>query len=315
VNPVDVTFESDGTTVRGDLYLPEGDGPFPAVVMAGGWCYVKELRQPQYAAAFVEAGVAALIFDYRNLGASDGTPRQHLDPWMQIEDYKNAISFLETRSEVDANRIGAWGISYSGGHMIILAAVDRRVKCVVSNVPVIDGWQNMWRVHGTERFRMLCDAVDEDRRKRFSTGEHGYIGMSGDPKEGLTTWPFEEVRSVFVELQATQAPRHEHRNTIASIDLLMQYNALPYASRVTDTPFLMITAEGDDITLEDLELEAYNAIRTPDKKLFALTETTHMTLYSNVGRLEVAAKVAADWYVEHLARDHSPEARLARSRP
>src|SRR5262245_45435875 len=282
--------------------------------MAGGWCYVKELRQPQYANAFVDAGVAALIFDYRNLGASDGAPRQHLDPWMQIEDYKNAISFLETRGEVDSNRIGAWGISYSGGHMIILAAVDRRVKCVVSNVPVIDGWQNMWRVHGTERFRMIRDTIEEDRRKRFSTGEHGYIGMSGDPKEGLTTWPFEEVRSVFVELQKTQAPRHEHRNTIASIDLLMQYNALPYASRVTDTPFLMITAEGDDITLEDLELQAYNAIRTPEKKLFALTETTHMTLYSNVSRLEVAAKVAADWYVEHLTADRSPEARLAKSR-
>ena len=45
-----VEFRSGGEVVRGDLYLPEGDGPFPVVVMAGGWCYVKELRQPQYAA-------------------------------------------------------------------------------------------------------------------------------------------------------------------------------------------------------------------------------------------------------------------------
>src|SRR5215471_15676056 len=161
---------------------------------------------------------------------------------------------------------------------------------------------------------MLCDTIEEDRKKRFSTGEHGYIGMSGDPKDGLTTWPFEEVRAVFVELQQTQAPRHEHRNTIASIDLLMQYNALPYAARITSTPFLMITAEGDDITLEDLELEAYHAIRTHEKKLFPLTETTHMTLYSNLGRLEVAAQVAADWYVEHLMGDQSPQGMLAKGR-
>src|SRR5215472_16221036 len=80
-----VEFKSGADIVRGDLYLPEGDGPFPTIVMAGGWCYVKELRQPQYAEEFVRAGFAALIFDYRRLGASDGEPRQHLDPWDQIE--------------------------------------------------------------------------------------------------------------------------------------------------------------------------------------------------------------------------------------
>jgi hypothetical protein len=60
---LEVAFSSGGETVRGDLYLPAGEGPFPAVVMAGGWCYVKELRQPQYAREFVERGVAALIVD------------------------------------------------------------------------------------------------------------------------------------------------------------------------------------------------------------------------------------------------------------
>jgi fermentation-respiration switch protein FrsA (DUF1100 family) len=68
----EVAFSSGGETVRGDLYLPEGEGPFPAIVMAGGWCYVKELRQPQYASEFVRRGFAALIFDYRRLGASEG---------------------------------------------------------------------------------------------------------------------------------------------------------------------------------------------------------------------------------------------------
>ena len=135
----EVEFRSDGVTVRGDLLLPDGDGPHPVVVMAGGWCYVKELRQPQYAQEFVERGFAALIFDYRTIGASDGEPRQHLDPWAQIEDYRNAISYLETRPDIDADRIGVWGISYSGGHVLILGAIDPRVKVIVSNVPVIDG--------------------------------------------------------------------------------------------------------------------------------------------------------------------------------
>src|SRR5581483_8553601 len=151
--------------------------------------------QPDYAKEFVANGFAALIFDYRRLGASEGEPRQHLDPWDQIEDYKNAISFLETLPVVDADRIGAWGISYSGGHVLILGAVDPRVKVVVSNVPVIDGYENMARVHGSERFRLLQAAILEDRRKRFATGERGFIGMSASPSgpdAELVTWPFDE---------------------------------------------------------------------------------------------------------------------------
>jgi len=106
----DIEFTSGTDTVRGWLYLPdEGDGPFPVVVMAGGWCYVKEIVQPTYAEMFARAGYAAVLFDYRNFGDSGGARRQHIDPHLQIEDYRNAISFAETLEEVDPDRIGVWG--------------------------------------------------------------------------------------------------------------------------------------------------------------------------------------------------------------
>jgi fermentation-respiration switch protein FrsA (DUF1100 family) len=93
----DVEFASVGDTVRGWFFTPEENAaPFPAIVMAGGWCYVKELVQPHYAQFFVDAGFAVLLFDYRNFGASDGVRLQHIDPTMQIEDYRNGISYLET---------------------------------------------------------------------------------------------------------------------------------------------------------------------------------------------------------------------------
>ncbi|MHC1563690.1 alpha/beta hydrolase, partial [Actinomycetospora sp. C-140] len=117
-----VRFTSGGNTLAADLYLPEGPGPFPVVVMAGGWCYVKELAQPDYAREFVAHGLAALIFDYENLGESQGAPRQHIDPWRQIENYRDAITYVESRSELDRERVGVWGISYSGGHVLILSA-------------------------------------------------------------------------------------------------------------------------------------------------------------------------------------------------
>ena len=169
--PQDVEWKSNGTTVRAHLYLPSGDGPHPVVVMAGGWCYVKELVQPEYAKVFAEAGVAALVFDYRGFGTSDGEPRQHLDPWAQIEDYRNAITWAEARPQLDSERIGVWGISYSGGHVLVVGATDPRVRCIVSNIPVVDGWRTMKSVHSALAFRQLEELIVEDRRKRLATGE------------------------------------------------------------------------------------------------------------------------------------------------
>ena len=109
VERLDVEFNSEGVTCRAWLYRADGAGPRPTVVLAGGWCYVREVVMPTYAAAFAAAGLNALVFDYRNLGVSDGDNRQHLDPWAQIRDYQNAISFLERHKAVDPDRIGVLG--------------------------------------------------------------------------------------------------------------------------------------------------------------------------------------------------------------
>ena len=127
--------------------------------MGGGWCYVKEIVLPHYAENIVKAGVAVLMFDYRGLGESEGEPRQHIDPWGQVEDYKNAISFVMKQPEIDANRVGIWGISYAGGHVIIVGATDPRVKCIVSTVAVVEGWETMKRCHGERKFEKLLKLV------------------------------------------------------------------------------------------------------------------------------------------------------------
>lgn len=313
----EVEFTSGGETVRGDLLLPDGDGPFPVVVMAGGWCYVKELRQPQYAQDFVRRGFAALIFDYRRMGASDGQPRQHIEPWDQIEDYKNAITFVSSLPEIDASRIGIWGISYSGGHVLIVGATDPRVKSVVSNVPVIDGYETMWRMHGTVRFRMVKELIAEERLKRTDSGTHSYMPMSGTPTgpdDVLSVWPDDDVKKVFEELQATQAPRHEHRNTIASIERLMEYNAAPYAKQLLNVPVMMIVADGDDITMWDQEIAAFDAIPSSRKELVVLPAISHMTLYSNVTALDYAAAAAGSWFSRTLMELPTLENQITRYR-
>lgn len=298
----DVEFQSEGTTVRGWLYRPEGAGPTPGVVLAGGWCYVRELVMPYYAEAFAAAGIAALVFDYRNLGVSDGEPRQHLDPTAQIRDYVNALSFLERQPGIDADRLGAWGISYSGGHVLVLAATDPRVKAVVSQIPVVDGYRNMRRVHGTMGYRRLWEAILEDRRLRFEDpAKRLYLPhASEDPEHELSAWPFPETKRTFAQLQATEAPLYQNLSTMESVDLLLDYDVNYFVPRIYDTPTMMIVAEGDDLTLWDLEIESFNAIPTSKKELVVLPHTSHMTLYSDRDKLGRAAKHATEWFVAQL---------------
>jgi hypothetical protein len=93
------------------------------------------------------------VWDHRNFGASDGEPRQEIDPWAQVRDYRDAISYACTRPEVDEDRIGVWGSSYSGGHVMVVGAMDRRVKGVACQVPLISGPRNARRATPARRRR------------------------------------------------------------------------------------------------------------------------------------------------------------------
>jgi cephalosporin-C deacetylase-like acetyl esterase len=300
----EVEFQSNGDTCRGLLVTPDtGAAPYPIVVMAGGWCYVKEIVMPHYAEYLVAAGNAVLLFDYRRLGASDGLPRQHINPWDQIEDYKNAITFVQTLPELDPDRVGIWGISYSGGHVLIVGATDPRVKCIVSNIPVVDGYVNMRRVHGERRYAQLVEELLADRRRRWQDpDQRGRMPMSTlDPEHELSTWPFPHIGEIFGAIKEREAPLHEHWSTTESVELLLDYTVFPYARRIYNTPTLMVVAEGDNITLWDLEIEAFNAVTTAQKKLVVLPNVTHMSLYSQRSHLEIAGEAAADWFRTHLA--------------
>jgi fermentation-respiration switch protein FrsA (DUF1100 family)/ketosteroid isomerase-like protein len=139
---VDIAFTAEGgVTLRGWLYLPEGPGPHPAITMGHGYACMKEHGLERFAEAFAADGFVVLLHDYRTFGASDGAPRQDVDPWQQIADWRRAVSFLESRPQVDAGRIGLWGTSYAGGHAIVLGATDRRLRCVVAQVPTISGYE------------------------------------------------------------------------------------------------------------------------------------------------------------------------------
>jgi hypothetical protein len=130
-----IAFESDGATLRGRLYLPDSDPPFPVVAMANGFSATITMTIQRYAEAFASSGVAAMLWDHRNFGISDGEPRQQINPWLQARGYRSALDVLAAESRVDPERIGVWGDSMAAGIVLVVAACDERVRVVVAQVP------------------------------------------------------------------------------------------------------------------------------------------------------------------------------------
>ncbi|UCH10623.1 MAG: alpha/beta fold hydrolase [Fidelibacterota bacterium] len=136
----EVSFEVNGTAISAWLFLPEErSGPAPCIVMGHGLGGTKSAGLDAYAAHFQKAGFAVLAFDFRHLGQSEGEPRQLIWIPYQQEDYAAAIAYARSRDEVDAGKIALWGTSLSGGHVIVAAARDHDVACVVSQVPLLEG--------------------------------------------------------------------------------------------------------------------------------------------------------------------------------
>ncbi|WP_320670291.1 alpha/beta hydrolase [Patulibacter defluvii] len=134
----EVTFPSGGAQCAAYLYRPDGDGPHPAVVMAHGFSATREERLPAYAERFAAAGFVVLAFDYRHFGASEGEPRQLLDIGKQHDDYRAALAYVRGLDGVDRERIALWGSSFSGGHVVAVAAGDPAIAAVVSQAPYAD---------------------------------------------------------------------------------------------------------------------------------------------------------------------------------
>src|SRR5215831_5986067 len=177
----DIAFNAEGVILRGWLYLPDGaSGPVPTVVMAHGFSAVKEMYLDKFAETLARAGLGVLVFDNRGFGTSDGEPRQEIDPWAQVRDYRHAITFTCTLAEVDRSRIGIWGSSYSGGHVLVVGAIDRRVQCVVSQVPLISGYRLAQRLIRADLIAPTRAQFDADRQARFAGKPPAMIAVVSD---------------------------------------------------------------------------------------------------------------------------------------
>jgi len=138
VRRLDLRFTCAASMCAGWLYLPAGSGLPPVVVMAHGFAGTRDVGLAPIAEHFAQNGIAAFVFDYRSFGASGGLPRQLVDPWQQLEDWRAALALVRARHDVGGDRVALWGSSLGAGHALVVASEDHNLRAVVAQAPLID---------------------------------------------------------------------------------------------------------------------------------------------------------------------------------
>lgn len=284
----------------GWLYIPDNlstDQKAPAIVMAHGFSAVKEMYLSNFAERFSAAGFVTLVFDYRYFGDSEGEPRSQSFPHEHIEDYRNAITWISDLPEVDSNRIGIWGTSYSGGHVLHIAAFDKRVKAVVSQVPAVNIWNMSLRYDRPDKFFRNLGFMIQDRVERYKTGAVNYIKVVAPEGEPCAI-PVPEAFDWFMNVGSTIAPNWRNQLTVESLEKSLEYDPAGPIHLISPTPLLMIVAAYDMVAPTDLALEAYE--RAMEPKAFVLLPCCHFDVNTEPW-MPKAAKAALDWFKQHLA--------------
>lgn len=286
-----VRFFSEGVPMAGVLGIPDGLSPGErrgAIVFCHGFSMVKEIWLPENARRLREAGYVTLTFDYRSFGESGGEPRQRLIPLAQVADIKNAITFLETRDEVRADRIGLYGTSFGCGNVSYVAGTDERVRCTVGTA----GPGDCERVYRSgPKFDEFMEKVRAARARFVATGEVTYLSsarlMARDPGTAAK-----------LEATAVEFPGWRGEVTFESLLDIVAFRPESVVDRIAPRAVLWIHPEKDGLVPLFEAQSLYAKARQP-KKLVVLEGMEHASIYEGAGRDRVIQETLA-FFREHM---------------
>lgn len=292
---VPVSYFSGGAQISGILRLPDTDGPYPAIVQGPGWLGLKDAKlYLPYHEALTAAGFAVLIFDYRGFGDSGGD-RGTLSPSLQLEDLINSVTYLQTRDDVEPDRIGVFGSGGTGGgNAVLLSARDPRIRCAVAQVPVADGSDWLKRMRREYEWYEFLERLEIDRRKRVTSGS----GEMVNPREEIMV-PTPERREAAVKKDVDD--RIPTSVPLAAAEDILAYRPIDHAAKARN--LLVIGVENDAVTPTDHAVALFEAAPDP-KQLIMQRNTTHYAAYAQYGETVIPRIVG--WFEAHM-RDRNVE--------
>lgn len=292
----EVAYYSEGVACFAILFYPKnfsGEDKTPGVVLGQGWAGTHHATE-KYGARLAEKGLVAMVIDYRGWGKSDGfvsladrtvadlskdsgvrtertkadviVKRTRLIPQLQVDDVRNAISWLQGEPGVDPERIGVWGSSFAAGNVIVAAALDARVKAISIQAPAISG-KNAPAGAMPLKGRLLADAI---KRARTGVGAEFETGFS-------TRWTVD----------------------VETMQMVAEYRPFHYLKDVGDRPVQFIVAADEELFSNKDNSYAAAEVLTGPTKVIDVPDTTHFEMYIDEA-FEISSNAAAEWFLEHL---------------
>jgi fermentation-respiration switch protein FrsA (DUF1100 family) len=296
-----VTFLSEGVPCAAFLGIPANasGGRRPAIVLGHGFGIRKESLIVE-AEHLTAAGFVTLAIDYRTFGESGGEPRGSLFPFNEVEDFRNAITYLQRRDDVDPDRIGIWGVSFGGGVVIMTAALDRRVRAVVAAAPIVNGRRWLNSVWGSGRYEELRDLVEADRLRRYDGGPGERIALAAAEFPAVLPTDERGGRQNAWSMAERGRPLLEGTRdiTLAAVEKVMEWEPDRFIDLISPRPLLIVTPGGWDIMHRfEFIRDAYARAGEPKRLIPLPCEQMEIYLPPWQNR---AIEHAAAWFQEHL---------------
>jgi dipeptidyl aminopeptidase/acylaminoacyl peptidase len=281
-----VSFQSGGLRLAGTLTLPPGMKPGErraAMLSLHGFGSNRNGGVAEAAAKFFAAlGYIVLRFDMRGCGDSEGV-RGRVICLEQVEDTRNALSYLATRPEVDGARIGVFGHSFGAAVAIYAAGVDERVAACVSSGGWGDGQKKFRKQHASDAaWKKFTDMMAEGGR-RLAKGESMMVprydivpippGLRGNLAPGsITEFPFEVVESMYA------------------------FRAIDVVAKIAPRPLLLLHPSHDSVTPTEQSVDLFLAAGQPTD-LHLVANTDHFIMSEDN---PLVLNLVRDWMARYL---------------
>jgi pimeloyl-ACP methyl ester carboxylesterase len=285
-------FKSRRKRCSGWLYRPEGISRPPVVVMAHGFGAEADFGLPAFAERFVQRGMAAFLFDYRTFGESEGEPRNLINPWCHVKDWKEALAHVRSLPGINADKLAVFGSSYSGGHVITLAAQDPNIKAVVAQVPFVDGLTSTVRT-GIGHAAQGIVAGTRDFIRAATFRKPYYVPIAGPP-DRFAVLNTPESEQGYLSLIPEGSDWKNEAPARAMIELFF-YRPLGKASKVM-CPALLIPGERDSLISPKAVAKAASKMRNVCMELI---DSGHFDVYSGA-MFEKVVEIEGDFLERHL---------------
>ena len=295
----DVKFSSGNQTIAGTLFIPdEAQGASPAIVISHPFGSVRQQSPINYATRLTKEGFVTLTFDAAYQGESTGEPRQLEDPFIRVENIKDAVSYLATREEVDADRIGALGICASGGFVPFAASSDIRIKAVatVSGADLGDVYRSQ-----TETLPKLLKASAQASTDRAAGKDVEAQPMIPMTQDQANEYPDRSMYKEAYDYYRTDRAKDDRApNTVdpTSFDRIAVFDAYGFIDQISPRPLLMIA--GSDADTLPYSQNSIEKAQEP-KELFIIDGASHVDLYDKPEYVDPAVAKMSSFFHENLA--------------